>query len=71
MIKNKWLVRINSLQSAANNSGIGQVTELFDCVFSQNTLRKYKGVQDMPNDLKSAFNELLGIFLYNFDSLIV
>ncbi|KAI2807927.1 hypothetical protein BLOT_005867 [Blomia tropicalis] len=59
MIQNKWLVKINSLQSTANNSGVGQVTELFDCVFGQTTLRKYKGVIDMPNDLKAAFHELL------------
>lgn len=59
MLKNKWLIRIDSLQTAANNSGIVQVIELFDIVFCQNSLRIYKGVQDMP---KLAFGELFDIF---------
>lgn len=60
LLEEKWLVKYEFLQNAANDCGKNDLANLMDSVFGKKFLQKYKSYKDLPSDLRNAIDTLIG-----------
>ncbi|KAH9517259.1 hypothetical protein DERF_007937, partial [Dermatophagoides farinae] len=59
LLEEKWLVKYEFLQNAANDCGKNDLANLMDSVFGKKFLQKYKSYKDLPSDLRNAIDTLI------------